>query len=294
MDLACLKTLVRTSRPRFWLYVAGPYLLTITPLAYSQPTTTQIAFAVLWGAWLLFPGNLFLYGINDLYDEATDALNAKKEGYEARITSATRRWIRIGVHASIILGLLLTLITIPLFFSQWPWIILGSLGFLLLGTQYSAPPVRAKARPWLDSLSNVLYLFPIFVAWGIRLPETPFPWPLFLAGVCWCAAMHAFSAAPDIRADREAGLRTIATTLGAGGTILLCTVLYALAAGLASPWLGSVSQIGAAIYVGLMLCAWIVRRSERDLFAVYRLFPWVNTVVGFGLWVVVALASRDR
>lgn len=294
MDLACLKTLIRTSRPRFWMYIVGPYLLTITPLAFSQPTAAQILFAILWGAWLLFPGNLFLYGINDLYDEATDALNAKKEGYEARVTSATRRWIRLGVYASIILGIVLTLLTIPFFFSHWSWIVLGSLGFLLLGGQYSAPPVRAKARPGLDSLSNVLYIVLIFIAWGIRLPETSFPWPLFLAGACWCAAMHAFSAIPDIRADREAGLRTIATTLGAGGTILACTTLYAFAAGLAGPWLGSVSQIGVAIYVGLMLCAWIVRRSERDLFAVYRLFPWVNMVMGFGLWAVVALASRGR
>lgn len=291
MDLACLKTLVQTSRPRFWPYVAGPYLLAITPLLLSSPTTVQKLFVVVWGLWLLLPGNLFLYGINDLNDEATDALNAKKDGYEARITDATRRTISVGVYGSIALGLLLTVLTIIAFPGQWMWIAAGSLGFLLLGGQYSAPPLRLKARPGFDSLSNVLYIVPVLLAWGLSQVSASFPWLLFFAGASWCAAMHAFSAVPDIRADHEAGLRTIATELGAGGTILLCTALYALAAGLASAWLGVATLVVTTIYIGLMLCAWIARHRERDLFVVYRLFPWVNLVVGFGLWVMVVISA---
>ncbi len=294
MNLACLKTQLRTSRPRFWPYVAGPYLLAITPLLLSSPTALQRLFALVWGVWLLFPGNLFLYGINDLNDEATDALNAKKDGYEARITNATRRTISLGVYGSIVLGLFLTLLTIVAFPGQWPWIIAGSVGFLLLGGQYSAAPLRLKARPGLDSLSNVLYIFPVFLAWGLRQPSTTFPWMLFFAGASWCAAMHAFSAVPDIRADREAGLQTIATKLGAGGTILLCAALYALAAGLASAWLGVATLVVASIYVGLMLCAWIARDREQDLFLVYRVFPWVNTFVGFGLWITTLLLNQGH
>jgi 4-hydroxybenzoate polyprenyltransferase len=291
MDLACLKTLLRTSRPRFWPYVAGPYLLAVTPLLLSSPTTLQRSFVLAWGIWLLFPGNLFLYGINDLHDEATDALNAKKDGYEARVTNATRRTISLGVYGSILLGLFLASLTIVAFPAHRLWIIAGNVGFLLLGGQYSAPPLRLKARPGLDSLSNALYIFPVFLAWGLSQPSTTFPWILFFAGTSWCAAMHAFSAVPDIRADREAGLRTIATELGASGTILLCAALYALAAGLASAWLGAATLVVASMYVGLMLCAWIARHREQDLFLVYRLFPWVNMAVGFGLWVMVAAAS---
>lgn len=32
--------------------------------------------------YFLFPANLLVYGVNDIADEDTDILNAKKQGYE--------------------------------------------------------------------------------------------------------------------------------------------------------------------------------------------------------------------
>lgn len=275
------------------MYLFGPYLLSITPLAYSSPSTRQTGLAILWGCWLLIPGNLFLYGINDLHDEATDAQNAKKDGYELRLTKETRAWVKHAVLASIVSGIALAGLSSLLLPQASPWLLLGGLGLLLLGGQYSAPPLRLKARPFFDSASNSLYIFPVFLAWGLRLMPTPFPWELFLAGGCWCAAMHAFSAIPDIRADHATGLKTIATTLGAGGTLLVCTLLYGTSTLLASPWLGLMTPVLATVYLGLMLSTWTIRHNEQQLFTIYKSFPWINTAIGFGLWVMVVWAYRS-
>jgi 4-hydroxybenzoate polyprenyltransferase len=84
------------------------------------------------------------------------------------------------------------------------WIGLGFVGLLFFGHQYSATPIRAKARPFWDSAFNVLYVFPVLIGWGLSDTHASFPWLLFVAGTCWCMAMHAFSAVPDIEADQKA------------------------------------------------------------------------------------------
>jgi lycopene elongase/hydratase (dihydrobisanhydrobacterioruberin-forming) len=52
---------------------------------------------------------------------------------------------------------------------------------------------------------------------------------MVIAGMARAMAMHAFSAVPDIQADGDAHLETIATKLGAIPTIALCFCLYAIA-----------------------------------------------------------------
>ena len=228
--------------------------------------------------------------MNDLYDQETDALNAKKEGYEARVTKTTEPLLRRALGLSLVLGIILFSITAIQPFVSPGWLSLGFFGFILLGWQYSAPPCRFKARPFLDSASNALYLFPVFIAWSLG-SSSSFPWPLFLAGSLWCAAMHAFSAVPDIEADKKAGLATIATQLGTKRTILLCAGLYLAACVLAFPWIHALSWFGAAVYGVLMFIAWRVRGSEKKLFRVYTWFPAINTVIGFLLWVNMMLTS---
>lgn len=49
--------------------------------------------------------------------------------------------------------------------------------------------------------------------------------------------MHAFSAVPDIQADSDAKVDTIATWLGGRTTIWVCFALYTIAAVLSWPFL---------------------------------------------------------
>jgi len=48
-------------------------------------------------------------------------------------------------------------------------------------------------------------------------------------------AMHAYSAIPDIQADTEAEIKTVATLYGKTGTLIFCIVCYLLAIILSFP-----------------------------------------------------------
>jgi lycopene elongase/hydratase (dihydrobisanhydrobacterioruberin-forming) len=108
----------------------------------------------------------------------------------------------------------------------------------------------------------------------------------------WTTAMHAYSAVPDINADRESGLSTIATFLGGRGTLILCLLLYLASAVLTFNYLGAISFVLAAIYA-LMIAASFAAINADRVFSVYRLFPIVNTACGFLLfWYAVYLNFR--
>lgn len=281
--------ILTTSRPRFWIYLIGPYLLGVTGGLHAWTMTPQsLTFACLWLLWLTFPANIIIYGINDLYDEETDALNTKKNGYEIRVTTKTRACLRKSIWLSIGLGAILWMLHLLALPSQGFWLSVGFWGFLFFGSQYSAPPIRAKTKPFVDSFFNILYLFPAFIGWSLSGSSTPFIWPLFVAGSLWCIAMHAFSAIPDIEADSRAGLRTIATVLGDKKTILLCGILYAGAGVIAFPWIRWLSFVGIALYALLMSVAWQARHSPTRLFSLYTLFPYVNSALGMCLWLMSA------
>ncbi|MEF8937724.1 MAG: lycopene elongase, partial [Halovenus sp.] len=65
------------SRPRFWFYLAGPVIVGVVYGASSQadlftPLTVELFL------YFLIPANIFLYGINDIFDADIDQLNPKK------------------------------------------------------------------------------------------------------------------------------------------------------------------------------------------------------------------------
>ena len=121
------------------------------------------------------------------------------------------------------------------------------LGFAVFGIFYSAPP-RFKTKPILDSASNVLYIFPGALAFYLSGAQDLSP-QLFGAAWCWAMAMHAYSAVPDITADKSNGLQTVATLLGFRGTLFFCLMLYALATTLSFSHLGALS-----VHTGRGLC----------------------------------------
>jgi 4-hydroxybenzoate polyprenyltransferase len=162
--------------------------------------------------------------------------------------------------------------------------------FVLLSVFYSAPPIRAKARPVIDSAFNILYAMPGLFGYALAGGGTPSA-AVVVASACWTMAMHAYSAVPDIEADREAGLATIATLLGARATILLCLALYAASALLAYRTLGPVSAALGAVYGMLMLVS-LRLREPSAVMAIYRRFPAVNAVCGFLIFLAIFLSHH--
>lgn len=234
--------LLKTSRPRFWMYLIGPAILGVTAALQSGGQASWMAIVLMFV--FTFPANLFIYGVNDIFDGDTDRLNPKKQGYESLLPTDRYRLV-LRVICLSLLPFLVLMLFLP---SQT---LLTFFGFFFLGAFYSAPPIRSKARPFIDAAFNSLYLLPGLVAWYAFGGGTP-DWKLVLAGCLWCAAMHAYSAVPDIEADRSVKLNTIATKLGAAGTLMVCVLLYSAAGALAMSRFGSLAVALVLVYIGFM------------------------------------------
>jgi len=277
--LGHLRYLLVLSRPRFWLYLAGPVAVGVTyGIGDVSELFTPITVAL--AAYFLVPANVFLYGVNDVFDADIDELNPKKSEREARWQGD--HLVVAAVLLSALLGLGTFLITPTV---AWPYLA----GFLLLSVGYSAPPVRFKTTPFLDSLSNGLYVLPGAAAYATVAGTHP-PIAALVGAWLWTMGMHTFSAIPDIGPDREAGIRTTATVLGESRTYGYCVAVWAAAA---VAFAAVDVRLGALLGVYPVFVAWVAA-SSVDVARAYWWFPAVNTVVGTllamgGLWRVYPL-----
>jgi lycopene elongase/hydratase (dihydrobisanhydrobacterioruberin-forming) len=274
-----IRMLLAVSRPRFWLYVAGTYLVGFTAGAASAASFLQPGF---WLPLLYFlvPANILIYGINDLFDEDTDQHNPKKGAHEHLLRQSEKRAVVLAVVAAFALGLALLAALAS------PWARVFMLCFLLLGVGYSMPPARLKARPGLDSASNVLYAMPGFLGFVLAAGELP-PLVAFVGAACWTSAMHLFSAVPDIEADRAAGLATSATVLGTRTSLAVCAGLWTVSCYAAWALIGLPVALLGAIYPAAAVA--LAFRPDHVARA-YWYFPAVNAAAGFVLFVVAVVA----
>ncbi len=275
-----LGRLLRRSRPRFWLYLGGPALVGAVwgaraPAGVLDPVVLALV------AYFLLPANVFLYGVNDVFDADLDRRNPKKgaAGREVRFEADRDDAHLVAVAVSGLLALPFLVVLPPLASA-------GLVGFLLLAVEYSAPPLRFKTTPLLDSLSNGLYVLPAVVTYTAVAGVAP-PVLAVLGGWLWTMAMHTYSAIPDIEADAAAGVRTTATVLGPTGALAYCVGCWAAAA---------VAMAALAPSLGLLFAvypAFGVAIGALDLAydRAYWWFPWLNAATGAtlamgGIWLL--------
>ena len=273
--------IVRISRPRFWLYLFGPYLVGLAAAPTSTSDFVRVD-SILFGLYFLLPANLLVYGINDIFDFETDRLNPKKTEYEMLVRPEHHRTLAFWSLALNLPFLILA------FWIAFPALISLAV-FLVLSVLYSAPPVRAKTLPVVDSIFNVLYVLPGAFAYQMLTGTFP-PVAIIAAGGLWTAAMHAYSAIPDIEADRTASVETIATVLGKTATLIFCLAAFFGAAVLAFPYLGLLAIALCLIFATLIVLSLFSKSNER-LFALYRYFPIVNALSGLVLFWFVAISK---
>lgn len=269
-----LRLLLDRSRPRFWLYLAGPVLVGAIYGA-SQPADLVSPVVVVLFAYFLLPGNLFLYGVNDVFDADVDRTNPKKAGRERRYRGDRLTWV--SVIASALLGLALVPALPP---QAVPWIV----GFLVLGAAYSVPPIRLKIRPPFDTLSNGLYILPGAAAYAALAGTAP-PLLAVAGGWLWTMAMHTFSAIPDVEPDRRAGIRTMATVLGTRYASVYTGLTWFLAAGVFAVL---DLRLGAIFLVYPLLSA-VIGLADVPIDRAYWWYPAINAAAGMaltfgGLW----------
>lgn len=271
--------ILNASRPRFWAYIAGPFLLGFIAGVESIYSLLSLFFFIVF-LYFLVPANVLLYGINDYFDSDTDQFNLKKKTHELLLKSSQKnilkRALLLTLAISIAVGVLL-----PNTISQTLFVI-----FILLSIFYSTPPLRFKAHPFIDSFSNILYIFPALISYSFF--SNTFHAPVILAMSLWAIAMHLYSAIPDIKSDAKAHLKTTAVVLGEKGSLILCAVLYLLAVlcGLLTS-LSYLSLIGL-IYVALPLVGLL---KPQLISKIYWCFPYINTFLGFILFIFLVLGK---
>jgi len=273
-----LRSLILISRPRFWLYLAGPFLIGYISAVSSFAQFLSLQFGLFF-LYFLVPANIFLYGINDLADEDTDQYNIKKDGYEHELHANQKQSLEYIITTYAVMTFTLAAITKNI--TQSGLLLL----LLFLSFIYSYPPLRLKARPFFDSASNVLYIVPGIFGYFLLSGVFP-PLQIILAGSFWAAAMHLFSAIPDIKADKRAHLRTTAVVLGETKSLFLCSGLWAGVMIFTFIATTSIFSLLLSIY-GLLplLCL----KKHISLRAMYQIFPILNATMGFLLFWIIAV-----
>lgn len=268
-----LKRLLKISRPRFWIYELGPYLLGLAatlPLI-ENPEVLLDARIIAFFIYFIFSANILIYGINDIFDYETDKLNPKKVAYESLLMPTEHKYVWIAV--------LVTTIPFILFLDlSNVYSIISFFAFIFFASFYSATPIRAKTKPGLDMFFSAGH----YIATGVfafSLIQNSFPSIVpIIGGMLWAMSMHAYSAVPDIDADKASGIATIATVLRVKPTIIMCAIFYSISAIVGYIYFGITAFLLLIPYLVLMTISF--NCSQEKLFKIYTYFPRLNTITG--------------
>lgn len=277
-----VRDLVASSRPYSWINTAYPFAA-----GYLMATSGRLDLSLLVGTlFFLVPYNLLMYGINDVFDYASDLRNPRKGGIEGGLADPA---VAAVVHRRILIAC--GVVTLPFVVAL---LLLGgtAANWTLLAVvfgvvAYSAPVLRFKERPVLDSLTSAMHfvgpLLYALVLVGADLGSRD-TWPVLAAFVAWGMGSHAFGAVQDVRADREGSIGSVATVLGAHATVVGSVLAYVASALLllAVPWPGTLAALLPLLYAANAATFWGVRDEDCERANLgWRRFLVLNLPVGF-------------
>lgn len=274
-----------SSRPVSWINTAFPFAA-----AYLLATREVDLTLILGIVYFLIPYNLAMYGINDVFDYASDLANPRKGGIEGALLAPR-------LHKPVLWAATLSNVPFLVYLyavgnpASWLWLTISVFAVIA----YSARGLRFKERPFLDSItSSTHFVSPALV--GLTLAGAVMDAAVVIVLVAfflWGMAAHAFGAVQDITPDREAGIGSIATVIGAQRTVRLSLALWAVAgiAMLFTPWPGPLAAILAVPYL-LNVLPW---RSVSDADSgrtniAWRRFMLLNFIAGFLATMIIILA----
>ncbi|BAU31012.1 prenyltransferase [Microcella alkaliphila] len=270
-----LAQLTLSSRPLSWINTAFPFAA-----AYLL-TTREIDLVVIIGTvYFLIPYNLAMYGINDVFDYESDLRNPRKGGVEGALldTSLHRTTLIAALVTNVPFLVYLVSVGDPL-----SWLVLAISVFAVIA--YSMKGLRFKEKPFLDSVTSSTH-FVSPAVYGLVLAGaefTPALWLILGAFFLWGIASHAFGAVQDVIADREGGLASIATVIGARATTRLAVVAYVLAGLLllGTDWPGPLAAIAALPYAVSTAQWWnVTDATAEDANRGWRRFLLLNFLAG--------------
>lgn len=271
-----LKQLFWSSRPISWINTAYPF-----GLAYWLATGDTGQTLWIGALFFLIPYNLLMYGINDVFDYESDLRNPRKGGIEGALLDP--KWHAVTVKAAIWSCVpFVVYLTVIGTSSSTSWLYLT----LFAVIAYSAKGLRFKEKPFLDSITSSLH-FVGPVIFGLSLAEVNLGQRQILIAIIafflWGVASHAFGAVQDVLADREGGIASIATVIGARATVRVALAAYVVAAllllGLSQPY--SFAALAAVPYLVILLPFWnITDETCARANAGWKKFIWLNFIAG--------------
>lgn len=276
-----------SSRPLSWVNTAYPFALAYLLLA--RPVDPLLL--VVGTLYFLVPYNLAMYGINDVFDYESDLRNPRKGGVEGAVLAPV--YHRPTLIASAVTNIPF-LVVLVLLGNPASWLVLAISVFAVIA--YSAPTLRFKERPVVDSVTSATHFVSPAVYAVALAGVAPQPAALLLlaAFFCWGMASHAFGAVQDIPADREARIGSVATVLGARATVLGAGALYLLAGVLAalSGWPTALAGLLALPYLAMVapfltITDATAERANRG----WRRFLAINYGAGFAVTVLAIVSA---
>ena len=280
--------LLKSSRPISWINTAFPFAATYIFFTGRVDLTMVIG-----TLFFLIPYNLLMYGINDVFDYESDLRNPRKGGIEGALLEKSLHRTTIWTSVLSCVPFVIYLLAVG---NAASGLMLLFAVFTVLA--YSVKGLRFKERPFLDSLTSASHfvnpmLFAALLV-GHNLLE-PVLWQSWVAFAFWGMASHAFGAVQDVKADREGGISSIATVIGARRTTRFAFALY-LAAGVLMAglsWPANLAAIAAVPYLIILLPHLnITDETCETANRGWRRFIWLNFFAGFVVYELLYMSTR--
>lgn len=268
-----IRLLIKTSRPVSWVNTAYPFAAGYLLLGGGVDWRLVIG-----SIFFLIPYNLLMYGINDVYDYESDMRNPRKGGIEGAVTP--RKFHTVIVASSLLLALPFVLYLLA---AGTPASALVLSIVLFFVFAYSVKGLRFKEIPLLDSAtSSMHFVGPLLFAFSLT-GVNAVGVTAAIAFFCWGMASQAFGAVQDIVPDRQAGIRSIATELGARRTVWFAIIMYAAAVILSalSGGIGVLIAIAGSTYIANIWPFRLLADEDADKArAGWKRFLILNYLVG--------------
>ncbi|MGB9938066.1 MAG: prenyltransferase [Methanobacterium sp.] len=274
-----LSFIFKISRFRFWIYTGGTFVIGYALAANAIGDFLRLDYYV-YLFYFFFFANVFIYGVNDYWDEDTDKNNPKKDKKEHRIMGKEKKKLISVIY--LVTGISLILMIFQTNLERFLFSI-----FLLLSYFYSSPPLRFKEKPFLDFSSNYLYIMPGIFAYS--MVSNSLPSLIVLLGAYFhISAMHIFSAIPDIKYDREAGIITTPVFIGKKLSLGLCLIFWLFLSAIVV-YLTNFYPLSFLVFIYVLFPLILLIKSDIKIDKLYWYLPYVNTALGGILFVALIL-----